>query len=112
MLIIPLLLTILIECGVLFLLRVKDPIFYLYWIAVTTLTNVPANLCMRFPFFDTATKLALAVAAIELLVIVLEFFLCYLYTKSPQKSIKYSTVCNLASFCVGSAMLAIVSLLF
>lgn len=104
----PLLLTILIECVALFVLRQKDPIFYLYWTAITTLTNVSANLCLSLMSFDYRAKLCLAVLVIEILVFISELLLCFLYTKNLKKSAKCSAVCNLASFGIGSILLLVI----
>ena len=107
---ISLLLTLVIELATLFLLRNREAIFYLYWAAVTTLTNVLANACMYLVPFEGNRELCALVLALELLVFVSELFLCFLYTKSFKTSAKYSAVCNLASFCIGSPILMIISL--
>lgn len=107
MLIAPLLLTLLIESIVLFLFRQRDPIFYVYWTAVTTLTNIPANLWLSLTHFDSTAAFCLTVVAIELLVFIAELLLCLLYTKNLRTSIRYSAICNLASFGFGSLILAI-----
>ena len=98
----PLLLTILIEGVTLLLLGNRDWVFYLYWCAVTTLTNIPANLCLNFLSLDSKVTLFLAVFVIELLVFAAELLLGFLYTRNIRLSAKYSAVCNLASFGIGS----------
>lgn len=104
----PLLLTLLIEGIALILLRERTPIFYLYWAALTTLTNVPANLYLSLASFDSTAEFYLSVAVIEILVFISELLLCFLYTKNLKISARYSAVCNLASFLIGSLIIAII----
>ena len=104
----PLFLTLLIESSALFLLGEKKPIFYLYWAAATSITNVCANLYLNFADFESSVGFYFAIAVIEFLVFISEFFLCFLYTKDIQKSIKYSAICNLASYLIGSLILFII----
>lgn len=108
----PLFLTLLIESAALFLLRERDPIFYIYWAAATTLTNLSANLYVNRVSFNSAATFCIAVVAIEILVFICELFLCFLYKKSLKTSVKYSAACNLASFGIGSLILAITNMLF
>ena len=97
-----LILTILLECAALFAMGERSPIFYVYWIAVTTLTNVPANLYVNLVFSGGRLGLALVIAVIEALVFLSEFLLCLAYTRDKKISAKYSAVCNVTSFGIGS----------
>lgn len=97
-----LILTVILEAIVLLLLREKDALFYLFWISITTVTNIPANLIAARFFSGGKLMLCLAIAIIELAVFISEALLCFLYTKDRGKSIKYSALCNLASFGIGS----------
>lgn len=97
-----LLLTIILECLALWMLGERTPLFYLYWIAVTTATNLSANLYIVYAFGGSDIEYYIAVAIIELLVFAVEFALCYIYTSQRKKSLIYSAVCNGASFVIGS----------
>lgn len=101
----PLLITIILEALVLLLLGERSPIFFLYWTAITTLTNIPANLFIIYVFKGTEIEYYISVAIIELLVLVSEFILSYLYTKDKKKSILYSSLCNAVSFFIGSIII-------
>ena len=104
----PLILTILLEGLALLLMRERSPLFYLYWTAVTTLTNLPVNLYLQFLFTGSILESWLAVAVLEALVFTVEFLLCLAYTKDKIKSAKYSAVCNLTSFLLGLVILQII----
>ena len=108
---IALLLTVIIECLVLFLLRERRPVFYLFWIALTTLTNLAVNLCVSLVNFGSMAWYVVAVFVIELLVFFTEAFLAYLYTGQLKRCLIYSAACNLASFLVGGIMLDLINLL-
>ena len=101
----PLLITIILEALALLVLGERSPTFLLYWTAITTITNVPANLYFIYVFKGGATEYYIAVAVIELIVLMSEFLLCYLYTKEKKKSLLYSLVCNVASYFIGSVIL-------
>ena len=104
----PLILTILLEGLALLLMRERSPLFYLYWTAVTTLTNLPVNLYLQFLFTGSILEYWLAVVVLEALVFTVEFLLCLAYTKDKKKSAKYSAVCNLTSFLSGLVILQII----
>lgn len=106
-----LILTLLIEGATLFLLREKEPLFYLYWAVATTLTNVAANLYLSLVSFESTLTFCIAVCAVELLVFISEGLLCLAYKKDLKASAKYSGACNLASFTIGSLILMIFQLL-
>ena len=103
----PLFLTIILECAALLIMKEREPLFYVYWIAITTLTNLPANLFVALVFSGTNPMYYLTVAIIEALVFTAEFLLCLAYTKDKKKSAKYSAICNLTSFGIGSILLLI-----
>ena len=103
-----LLLTIILECLALWLLGERTPLFYLYWIAVTTATNLSANLYIVYAFGGSDIEYYITVAIIELLVFAVEFALCYLFTSERKKSLIYSAVCNSASFVIGSLIQSII----
>ena len=107
MLIEPLLLTIFLECIVLLILGERDKTFYLYWGAVTAFTNLSINVYISLIFSGSLTEYYIAVAFLEVLVLVIEFLLCLVYTNDKGKSIKYSAVCNLTSFLIGLVLLPI-----
>ncbi len=96
-----LIMTIILECLALFALGERKLIFYIYWICITTLTNIPANLCASRFFLGEKAELYIAIAVIELTVFLSEALMCFLFTKDKKLSIKYSAVCNTASFLIG-----------
>ena len=103
----PLILTIILECLALLVLREKDIVFYIYWTAITTITNVPANLYMTYVFSGGRLEYWVSVAVIEALVLAIEYLLCLAYTRNQRKSIKYSLVCNAVSYFIGSLIIMI-----
>ena len=102
-----LLLTVILECVALLIMRERDRLFYVYWMAVTAFTNLSANLYILLFFSGNLTEYYLTVAVIEMLVFVAEFLLCLAYTKEKGKSVKYSAVCNIFSFVIGLIILSI-----
>ena len=105
----PLFLTIILECLAILIMKERQPLFYVYWIAITTFTNIPANLYVAYVFSGTQLQYYLTVAVIEALVFTIEFLLCLAYTKDKKKSAKYSIICNLASFVIGSIWILIIT---
>ena len=98
---IALILTIIIECTVLYLLKERDFIFYIYWTALTSFTNLSANLFLALVFKGNNFQYWLTAIVIEIVVFIVEFSLSFIYTRDKFKSAKYSLVCNLASFLIG-----------
>lgn len=106
-----LILTIILECTVLFILGERSKIFYLYWCAVTALTNICANLYIVFLFSGGEIEYWITAAIIEILVVIAEFLLCLAYTNDKKTSIKYSSICNATSFFVGLIVQFLVNIL-
>ena len=104
---IALILTVVIELIALYLIGERDKLLYLYWLAITALTNILANLYVVLVFNGTSLEYWISVVVIEVLVFLSEFGLCFLYTSDKKKSLKYSAVCNLASYFIGSLILLI-----
>ncbi len=102
-----LILTIILECSVLFVLKENEKFFYFYWIAVTSFTNLSANLYLSLAFAETNAEYWFSALVVELIVFLVEFILCLVYTGDLKKSIKYSLICNLASFLIGLIILKI-----
>ena len=96
-----LILTVIIECLVLLLLGEREKLLYVYWIAITSFTNLSANLYFALAFNGSRLDYWLTVAIIELLVFLCELIMCFIYTSNWKKSIKYSLICNLSSFLIG-----------
>ncbi len=96
-----LLLTIILECLALLAFGERNPLFYLYWIAVTTLTNLTLNLILGLIVFEHLLVYWIVVILFEIVVFASEFYLCYVYTNDRAKSIKYSAVCNATSLIIG-----------
>lgn len=99
--------TIILEALALVILKEKDPLFFLYWTAVTALTNVLVNLCLTYLFSDSTLQYYVSVTLLEILVFAVEFLLCLCYTRDKGKSLKYSLVCNLTSYLVGTLLFLI-----
>ena len=96
-----LLLTIILECLALLALGERSPIFYLYWVAVTSFTNLTMNLILGLIAFEHLFVYWIVVILFEAAVFASEFYLCYLYTNDREKSVKYSAVCNASSLILG-----------
>ena len=96
-----LILTVILECSVLYLLGERDKSIYIYWIAVTSFTNLSLNLCLSLAFTQASPEYWLFALIGELIVLFVEFGLCFVYTNDIKKSIKYSLICNLTSFLIG-----------
>jgi hypothetical protein len=96
-----LILTIILECLALFLIGEREKLYYIYWIAITSVTNLSANLYLALVFKGGNIEYWLTVAVVELLVSALEFVLSFIYTNNWKKSIKNSLICNLSSFLIG-----------
>lgn len=101
MLISLLLLTIIFECLALFVLKEKKIEFYLFWIALTSFTNLVANIYCIYIFSGSYVEYIIAGLIIEIIVFFTEFILCYAYTRKLHKSLKYSVVCNFTSILFG-----------
>lgn len=101
-LIIALIPTILIELGVLWLLKERRTKVLLSSVAVNVLTNVPLNL-----YFSNTDYNWSRVLICELIVFVVEalWYLCF--TGSFRQSVIYSFLCNAISFLMGLLLLII-----
>lgn len=91
-----LLATIVIELGVLFLLRERRKKVLWASVVVNCLTNIPLNIYMHNHDAGFTTLLLF-----ELLIIVVEalWYLCF--TRSIRLSVAYSVLCNAISFLTG-----------
>jgi len=96
-----LMLTIIIECVVLAILRERDKLFYFFWCVVTALTNLLINTYLVYLFHGGMAEYYLTILFLEIIVFLSEFALCFLYTKDKKKSIKYSLICNMSSLFIG-----------
>lgn len=96
-----LILTIILECLALFLIGEREKLYYIYWIAITSVTNLSANLYLTIAFKGNNVEYWLTVAVIEIVVFALEFVMSFIYTNDWKKSIKNSLICNLSSFLTG-----------
>lgn len=105
MLIKPLLITIFLESLALFFMKERRISFYVFWIALTSFTNVCINLYIALVFSGTMTEYYVTVAVLETLVFLCEFLLCYAYIGEKRKSAVYSAVCNAFSFIAGIIIL-------
>ena len=108
--IVALLLTVILECLALLLLRERDKLFYLYWTAVTALTNTLVNVILLTHFSEATTEYWIAVAILEMLVFLCELLFCFVYTLDIKKSALYSAVCNILSFSFGLIFQIIINL--
>lgn len=93
----PLILTILIEMGVLWLLLgERRKIILCASVVVNCLTNVPLNLFLIFISYGW-TEIAIG----EITVLILETLWYYIFTKEWKRSAAYSFFCNAISFLSG-----------
>ena len=94
-------LTVFLECLVLFILQEREKLLYVYWIAITSFTNLLANLYLAVVFKGNTLEYWLTAIVIEIIVYTAEFLLCWFYTNDKRKSLIYSIACNSASFFIG-----------
>lgn len=99
--IVALVLTVILECLTLFLLKEREKLLYVYWIAITSFTNLLANLYLAVVFKGSNLEYWLTAILIEAIVYTGEFLLCWIYTNDKRKSLIYSVACNSASFLAG-----------
>ena len=99
--IVALVLTVILECLTLFILKEREKLLYVYWIAITSFTNLLANLYLAVVFQGNTLECWLTAIVIEAIVYTSEFLLCWIYTNDKRKSIIYSVACNSASFFIG-----------
>lgn len=102
-LVIALILTILIELGVLLLLKERRIKVLLSSVAVNVLTNVPLNLYLASSDYTWSR-----VVVCELIVVAIEslWYLCF--TGNFRQSVIYSFLCNAVCFLVGLLLVIIV----
>ena len=96
-----LILTVILECLTLLLLKEREWLLYVYWIAITSFTNLLAHLYIGVVFQGGALEYWLTAVVIEAIVYTSEFLLCWFYTNDKRKSLIYSIACNSASFFIG-----------
>ena len=99
-LLIALVLTILIELGVLLLLGERQKRILWLSVVVNVLTNVPLNLSL---FYLEADDMTVIVG--ELIVVVVEALWYYAALRKWKKAIVYSVLCNAISFLSGLLLL-------
>jgi hypothetical protein len=95
-LIMPLVLTILIELGVLLLMGERQRRILWLSVVVNVLTNVPLNLSL---FYLEADDMTVIVG--ELVVVVVEALWYYAFLRKWKKALIYSVLCNAISFLSG-----------
>ena len=88
--------TILIELGVLVLLREKRKKVLGASVVINILTNIPLNLFVLFVYDD-----AVVILIGELLVILVEALWYYLFLRNWSRAFVYSALCNAISFLTG-----------
>jgi hypothetical protein len=99
-LIMPLVLTILIELGVLLLMGERQRRILWLSVVVNMLTNVPLNLSL---FYLEADDMTVIVG--ELVVVVVEALWYFAFLRKWKKAIAYSLFCNVISFLSGLVLL-------
>ncbi len=109
MLLLPLILTVMLEGLVLFLLRERSIGTFVFFAALNTATNLSLNLFIQLYSFASVLGYHLIVFALELLIVALEAALYFLYTGNFKKSVKYSFFCNLTSYLAGFFILLIIN---
>ena len=99
-LLIALLLTILIELGVLLLMGERQKLILWLSVVVNVLTNVPLNLSL---FYLEADDMTVIVG--ELVVVIVEALWYYAALRKWKKAMVYSVLCNAISFLSGLLLL-------
>ena len=99
-LLIALVLTILIELGVLLLLGERQKRVLWSSVAVNVLTNVPLNTILYYYEVDDV-----GVILGEVIVVVVEALWYFAFLKSWKKAVVYSVFCNVISFLAGLVLL-------
>ena len=99
-LIMPLVLTILIELGVLLLMGERQRRILWASVMINVLTNVPLNL---FLFMFGANDMAVIVG--EIIVVVVEALWYYAFLRKWKRALAYSVLCNVISFLAGLLLL-------
>lgn len=99
--VLPLILTILLELTALIALREKRKCVYFAQIGMNILTNIGLNLMIElFPFNQIEVYFIFFIGA-EFIIILIEMFLYVIVTKNFKKSCLYSTCCNVFSALIG-----------
>lgn len=93
-----LLITIISEELFLFIQKEKDKKLYF----VCLITNIVTNLSLNMILQSASGNYYLWLVILEVVVVLVESLIYYLFTKRIGKSIRISLVCNLASFLIGT----------
>ena len=94
---VPLVGTIIIELGVLYLLRERRPSVLWASVVINVLTNLPLNLLVRHGWLSDLPSLLLA----EVAIVVIETLWYYCFVRQWRQSFVYGLLCNAISFLVG-----------
>lgn len=94
---VPLVGTIIIELGVLYLLRECRPCVLWASVVINVLTNLPLNLLVRHGWLSDLPSLLLA----EVVIVVIESLWYYCFVRQWCQSFVYGLLCNAISFLVG-----------
>lgn len=94
---VPLVGTIIIELGVLYLLREHRPRVLWASVVINVLTNLPLNLLVRHGWLSDLPSLLLA----EVAIVVIETLWYYCFVRQWRQSFVYGLLCNAISFLVG-----------
>lgn len=99
--------TILIELGVLVLLREKSKKVLWSSVAVNIFTNLPLNLYIFF-VYDSVLVILIG----EILVILVEALWYYIFLRCWKRAFTYSILCNAISFLIGLLVELLIFYLF
>ena len=94
---VPLVGTIIIELGVLYLLREHRPRVLWASVVINVLTNLPLNLLVRHGWLSDLPSLLIA----EAVIVVVESLWYYCFVRQWRQSFVYGLLCNAISFLVG-----------
>ena len=96
-----LILTLIIENGMLFILGYKNYRIYVFSIIINTVTNLALNyFLLNYPF-QTYLFYATICIVLESLIVLIEGCFYLIYFKSFKNAIKISFILNLTSFLIG-----------
>lgn len=93
-----LLLTIVIELVVLLIIKVKDKKIFLASVIINVFTNISLNLIIQT---IPGTYYHIAVIGLEIIIVIVEYYLYFFLLRNAKQAIKIAILCNLASYLIG-----------
>lgn len=111
LMIICLLLTLVIEIGVLVLFKEKRKSVYIGCILMNILTNVMLNYLLLYVSKNSQTYITIYIVG-EILVFLIEWLIYYILIKQVKISFYYSFYCNLISLTLGIIIFCLINIFY